>query len=333
MENFRIGICDRDREYAKQFQRTVNQRNAFSCRVFTGMKPLADYLKAAELTVILADPQTSRETGGSFQGVPVIPLVEEAGGQESGGIYKYQRVDEMLRNLQRKVWPEESSGTDQNPREEETAEAETAAVYSPIGRSGCTTLARSLTLNAGEQKGLYVGMENFTVTDPGTDPCEVLYRLKTGAAGFPQFLSESIRPSEGIQILMVSGTYLDVRDVQKTDMDALIRELKGLRRFSRIVFDLGSAVLRDWSVFSCFQRIYLPVIREADQRKKVEIFLKRMDERGDTPGRRNFLPIEVPAVDFRDPGITEAVRNAEKDRNQPAEGWAEQSADSGLLTG
>ena len=314
MKNFRIGICDRDVSYAASLVNALNaeKKQQFSCVAFSSMRAVDEYLKVDTLQLLLTDDWrecekvaaegNSNEQGQetwSYHGVNALLLTEDSVCSAQGAeIAKYQRVDRLVKILVQKSLLQTRF---------KLTKTELVAVYSPLGRGGVTRFAKAIALS--DNAGLYVGMENFQDTEHNND---LFFLVKTKSPDLQEALTSAIHSEEGVFSLYGASTFLDARDVTRADMKYLLTQLLQTRRFSKIVFDFGSAAIEDLSILSCFDHIYIPKLSDEGANAKLLKFdqlLARMGQKNLTLKMREVI---LPDVPFDHPDMIRSVWEAEK---------------------
>lgn len=275
----RIGICDKNISYAIGLSDYINYREGqYSAVIFTDKEAAASYLKENDLDLILMDDITGCEAtdrGLFFHNIRCMCLSErrpdtgfymlgERGSRpsvcEKDMIFKYQSLTDVFGQLKKEIpaYPPAYSNV------------QVEAVFSPIGRSGCTTLAKALAGHTAGGRGIYVGMENYSPYEvPGGG---ILYQIKERIPG----LSETVRgytiSSEGVDMLFLSTIYIDSKNVQRDDITCLTDCLLQSGGYDLVVYDVGSAVPDDLSILDSFDRIYMPVLDDDTSAGKLNHF-------------------------------------------------------------
>lgn len=287
---YKIGICDSITEYGMGLADYLSQNDSnMGVTVFSGLNEVEIYLKDKDLDLILTDDilrccTEEEPEGGSikFHGVKCIYLYDGREKLPDDGnlssevvgrnkIFKYRNLMTIYAEIKNLIKPASNCGNVYT----------TEAVFSPIGRSGCTTLAKALAMYDSVRGGLYIGMENYC-GDVNSN-CEILYQIKER---FPD-IAEGLKGSAHVnakQYTSVNACYVyqDLRNVNKNDMDWFIEKLLQCGSFSTVVFDLGSGVLDDFRILNCFDRIYIPVLSDDISERKISAFenvLRRSDMR------------------------------------------------------
>lgn len=292
MKAWRIGICDQDIGFASGLMDYINAKDDFpaSAVAFSGMAAVKAYLTAEGLDLILTDDgRCCREAEGElwFAEVRVLMLTEDLPEKEEKerrkAVFKYQSAGKLCREIGNYLRP--SLGTAAGP-------GTVTAFYSPVGRAGCSTLAKAWAGGAADGTGLYISMENFVEKNRYV-PSDLLFLIKTKSPDVTEALLR-LQPVEGLWTVYVAGTYADLRDVSKRDLSALITVLLSSGRWSRIVFDIGSAALPDPGILDCFDDIRMPEPAENDipAWQKTEMFLSYLEETGQEKLRRKIRMVK-----------------------------------------
>ena len=292
-----IGICDRDLEYASNLMDGINRKGEgeLCASAFSDTDQLKAYIKQNEMDLILSTSE--------IEGVRCIFLTDDpemrgVSVSESGELYKYQSVSEMVREIKNLFKPAEISVR---------KKCRFIAVYSPLGRCGKTNLAKALSAQDEVRGGLYVSMENFSSEDSDTD---ILYLLKQRSTELSSALGRAVKQSSDFSALYASGAYLDTHDVLEADIELLNRELDRLGRFSTVCYDIGTAAFTDLGIFHQFDLIYFPVLEDELSRKKIKCFRQMAYSAGIQEEFSRCIEIRVPDCDYRSPEMVKAIWQA-----------------------
>lgn len=295
MKSYKVGICDRDMDFATALMDYINANAALGISViaFSGMQAVRDYIVANDMDLLITDSiQECEETekGRIFCDIKVTEFSEypeKFQGTLPGNayIYKYQPVSAICKLIQRQLIDEE-----RNVRKI----SECIGVYSPVGRCGATRLAKGLAGYDEVRGGLYIGMENYSDNIRSLES-SVLYLLKIKSPELTEALMTNIINEAGVNCLYTAGSFLDTKDITQNDFVLLKEELLKSGRFTSLVFDMGSAAISDISILRCFDKIYMPVLTDGTSIRKIEIFLKILKEQGYRDVIRKITRVDVPA--------------------------------------
>lgn len=292
-----IGICDKDIDYASNLMDGINRigEGEFSACAFSDTKCLKEFVKQDELDLLL--------TSEVVDGVRCILLTDDEEMRhreigESGVIYKYQSVTDVVREIRKLFKPAEISVRKR---------CRFIAVYSPLGRCGKTSLAKALAAQDEVRGGLYVGMENFASENSDAD---ILYLLKQRSPDLITALGNAVIQESDFSVLYASGAYIDTHDVLGTDIELLNRELDRLGRFSTVCYDIGSAAFTDLSIFNYFDLIYFPVLDDEVSVKKLKGFRQLIYSAGLNEKFSRCIEIKVPDCKYSSPEMIKAIWQA-----------------------
>ena len=310
MKTYRVGICDSDADYMMSVMDAINASSASGLGIvaFSGMQAVKDYLSVDDLDLILTDnPDLCDidERGTRCCDVPVVQLTDyiddSRGWQNTDSkivtIYKYQAVTKIMKLIRQQL---------DVSRNDVRQVADVIAVYSPIGRSGKTKLAKTFASYDDVRGGLYISMEDFS-DRPDELSTEILYLLKTNVSDLGDAIARHVIHRDGIQMLYVMGTYMDARDVSALDIEVLKGKLLESGKYSSIVIDFGSASINDLQIFGCFDKIYMPVLRDKQSVKKIEVFLKLLKDTGNRSLISRLISVDVPDVPLGSPELMKTV--------------------------
>ncbi len=317
MRAVKIGIYCSDLDYSKALMDYINAHDSirFKPVVFSDKSRLDKYLETGSLDLIIVDDEAAAEFPSLlYEGINVVVLTEHVASNvyvtgesvRDGYIYRYQNTGEICKRISSILMSYENDNRDIS---------ETVAVFSPVERCGRTTLAKALAGYDEIRGGLYVGMENYS-DDPSALLSNILYDLLINKPDLDKRISDAIRPEQGIHKICISGTYLDANDVTCKDMERLIEILKKTGNYTTICFDIGSAVLSDFSILRLFKKIYMPVLTDETSMKKIEVFMKLLADMGFQDVIRRLHPVEVPNVPYGSEELIKTVwkiKNGEKD--------------------
>jgi len=296
-----IGLCDRDIRYIEGLSERLeaDQKVHIRTMLFSEMSEVDSYLKKNNLMIIFSNDteDCERDERGEYfyRGIRCIPLTEY---REEEGIFKYQKVARVCKEIMKRLRPEVSDVRKVNA---------CYGVYSPLGRCGKTSLAKALAGSDEIRGGLYIGMEDFSGDDPEQQNPDFLYKVKQRLPEVTEEIVSRALVLDGTGLFDISGIFLDSRDVRRADVEWLRDQIFASGRYTTVVFDIGSAAIEDFEVLEAFDRIFLPILDDEISGKKLARFEDVLRSMGLSSVTGNITPAKVPEADFSSPEMMRCV--------------------------
>lgn len=299
---YRLGICDDDCHYVVNLMDYINSyRECGVCLVaFSSIEAVEEYLSIASLDGVLVgqDIKPSEEFQNEHEGLILIPLVGEKN-QGADGVYKYQSArciaENILARLNVDIALKPISGK------------AFYAVYSPVGRSGKTSLAKGLGVK--HRGALYIGLEEFGSRDNLGE--EILYHIIFENTKLHELLDRVPSDQYGLREIKGILSYMDIRYLTRSNLAWLKEQLLMGGDYDRVVFDIGGAVLTDLNVLDTMDRIYVPVLDDEGSRIKLQAFreLLRCKEYQSLVGKLKY--VNVPQCHYASEMMQEFISKGE----------------------
>lgn len=282
MKKYQVGICDSDIEFTVNLMDSLNgnESGKICCKAFSTLPAIRDYLAADDLDLIITGDISEcemTEDGITFMDVPVWVLSEERKDQSGWTevnptvfIYKYGGVTAFYETIIRNLSASKPSSRRMG---------ELIAVYSPVGRSGKTRLARQIAALDEVRGGIYIGMEDFSDRKEALGS-KILYLLKIRSPELAGAIEKEVVSEGTYHALYVTGTYMDSRIVLAEDIRFMTDRLLDTGRYSTVVFDIGGAALENLEVLNSFDRIYMPSLEDETSNRKVSCFYELLRSTG-----------------------------------------------------
>lgn len=302
LKKYKVAICDEEVDFAFSLMNYMNGEKEYPCSgvAFTNEEHLFHYIKEQKVDLILLGEQMEVELEGDTK---ILWLTEEALKIQTGSVYKYQSGEMLLKNILDAI----EEGRERRLSVGRQKDCLIYAVYSPIGRCGKTNLARGICANY-MGRSLYIGFEEYGSFEDETGISqELLYYMKNKDEGFHVRLKQfSIQ--EGQSYLVPSPRcYLDLRMLEREDIEWLLEQLKEEGTYERIVFDIGTGSLFDFSIFSLFDRIFIPTLEGETANRKKENFLKFIREQEEYVWEKKLYFLQVPNTNYNSLKMEEYV--------------------------
>ncbi len=196
-------------------------------------------------------------------------------------IYKYQSGENILREIISVYGKTDKNSSNKNHDELSNL----FIIYSPIGRSGKTTFAKSLTKSLTKDcNPLYITLEEVSVYDtsscqnmcPGT-LSEAIYFYKEGKLT-KEKLDNLIFHANGIDHILPVRSPEDITTLNSTELNDFIEQIRLITDKDVVILDTDSILSRVECLLPKADHIFMPVTEESKSRKKMsllETYLKK----------------------------------------------------------
>lgn len=275
MQAVRIGILDREKEYVEALAVRLNRLGAgkWMLAAFTSRSALEIYLQHKNLDLLaVTDLQELEQLKETYQGLAFLWLAErqdsvQERGDKFAAVSRYQGVQVIGKAIQNITLRLQVLVEAQRPL---------VAVYSPVGRCGKTTMALQIVQSDDYGRWLYIGMEDYSSFGYRQEG-EAGEKAVIPADEFLFYLKERQREKllsfvgQGRRIIGSARSVFDTKQIDREDM-AWLREVLQDSGFSGVIFDIGTGVLRDYEIFTLFDYIIIPYLKEESAILKREHF-------------------------------------------------------------
>ena len=213
MQAVKIGVYDREREYAQQLAAYLQKWNkcGWQLAAFTEEDVVFTFIEKRSVDVLVGtDRNVLRAVRKRYEKMPLIWLAEDKGQNEQGlqAVYRYQSAEEIGRQIKKIVLQNQIIASDAK---------QMVAVYSPVGRCGKTTLALEIIRNGDYGKWLYFGMEDYSSflreTEENVVADDIIYYIKERNQEKILALME-----ESGGIITSARSVFDAKEIDRTDM-------------------------------------------------------------------------------------------------------------------
>lgn len=274
MQKIKIGIIDREKEYVTSLVAFLQKygKGKWELCAFTNTQALENHLNKRPLDILIGtDKGVLTREGEKWEGIQLWLAGQECDEKKEREkfyvVYRFQNANGIGKCIERIIQKEQKSTLD---------DKFIIAIYSPVGRSGKTTLALDI-VNSGEYgKWLYFGMEDYSSfenTDDGKQTLtdEILYYWKERKG---ERVLQLMEQSDNI---IVTGTsFLDRRQVDGEDF-RWIQSVLAESTYIGILFDIGSGIIQNSQLFGEFDRVIVPYLKEETALVKKQNFEKMLD--------------------------------------------------------
>lgn len=271
--NYRIGICDTDSHYSMGLMEYINMHVniPLKCSAFSSEESMKEYVARDDLDIIIMDENMRWEDDSRIPVIRTTAHRMKADGERV--IYKYQNADIIVESI---------IGCLKKERDKDVVGQRIYAVYSPLGRCGCTRFAMGIC--SCHKDSLYVGLENYPVIlsdmnrENYLEQEKMMYYLLSKNNKLLEDMSYAGRHEAGFRYITGSVNFADNRQIEAQHIRWLCDILKKDKSINRIVFDISTGTMSDISLLDSFDSIFVPILDDVISRKKLNVFRRLMSE-------------------------------------------------------
>ncbi len=282
--SIRVGICDDDRLYMQRLMAYANDvkghgESGFIFYGYTSAEQLLQSVHGQEVDMALV-AEKYRETFADA-GLPVCFLLSS---REGDGVFRYTRANLILLELKKRMYKERPLTV--------TGRTTVVGVYSPLGRSGKTRLAKGLCECT--DNSLYVAFGDYQT--PGTEEEMLLCdRLLFMIAARDESFYSLIEP--GTKELLKGAEHMELRQLSAEDVKYMISVLKEHAEYGYVVLDIGTGAMSDLGLLLACDSILVPTTRDEYAYERLDVFKKQLSYGPLNGLNRRIRYLEVPKDD------------------------------------
>lgn len=303
---YRIGIYDRDMTYCTHLMEYINMNKSYMLHsiCFSDAEPLLESIHNNQIDLVLYGQNTPlmaiiRDSCRTMR----LADSDEAMFVGEKYLYKYQRADVLAKQILDFLEVEIDRVLDG---------VVFYGVYSPVGRSGKTSLALGICCN--NPGSLYVGVNSYIGSTDVSDYVfsqteRFFYQLLTHNEDIVATIQDVLENQGGTYVVFYGmRCFLDYRQLSASDIDWFRKLLEQNGLLTHVVFDIGAAVLSDFNILNAMDQIFVPCLSDAYANRQMKHFRMLL---GDSPldelrGKLDY--IEVPARPYDSQEMREFVR-------------------------
>ncbi len=242
-----------EEEYAVRLMNYINGQSQWGilALAFTKRDKFKDYVKEHSLDLVLKGEELDIK---DYDG-KVVNLCKEEG---RDGIYKYQLAREIILEIQQCLESRFQVQKVEKKEKESDIKCKMIGVYSPVGRSGKTSLALAL---AKGEKNLYIGMEDYSdIVEGRTTMSDFCYWIRKKEEMIVRKVVEQMIFEDDVYKLVSPITYMDLKELNVEEYRWFFEKIKQSGRFQKIVADIGVGSLCSYSFLALFDDVYVPIL-------------------------------------------------------------------------
>lgn len=294
MREIKIGVIDEEEAYSTRLAAFLNHqgKGLWHVMAFTKESILLEYIEKRGLDIVAGtDRKVLLHAGQKRNTLSLVWLSDDSNtGMDAGEpsikrVNRYQSALEIIKNIRGLARQKSQLYQEQLP---------IAAIYSPVGRCGKTSLALRIVRENIERSWLYIGLEDYNGMvleegqEGGGDTGELLFFLKEH---LEDRIIELLRQCRGV--IPTTLSFLDSMQLNQEDILWLREIVKKQGDYRGIVFDIGTGVLRDLDIFNLFDYIFVPYLEEQTAVTKKQNFEKLLSVNDLEQVRERLQPLNM----------------------------------------
>jgi cellulose biosynthesis protein BcsQ len=252
MSTIKLIIAEENQSYIKGLTLYLQEEygQAFEIICFTQAEILIDYLSKHEAAdILLINPVLLTENISTKYIRSVVLLVESVDNEKENSIYKYQKADQIAKQLLTLYDKNTNCGS---KIFRNCSKCKLISVYSPSGAAGKTTVAYNLAIQYAMQakKVLYISLESysalpiFTQKESSKGLIFLLYLLKSKLPNIQLKLNTIIAADHNTNIYFVERekNILEYKDINIEDLGLLNDFFRDQSDYDAVILDLDSSM-------------------------------------------------------------------------------------------
>lgn len=327
--NHILAFFDEDQTYSDRFKKFASNHSncPFTVYSFHDYKDLKNFSQDHPIELLVGSERNKASVSGNYESlysgtsdktiaeadslytIPAksiirlsdSPVCQDKGfrgnisGNEKHEIYKYQSGENILKEIM-SVYGRHEAENLQNE-----GLSELFLVYSPIGRSGKTTFAKSLTRSLQkDMKPLYITLEEVSDFDensggtscPGT-LSEALYFYNEGNLT-KERLDDLIRHTDGIDHILPVRTPEDLTTLSPKELRDFIEHIRTISGRNALILDTDSILSRIEILFPYATKIFMPVTDDSLSGRKLTLLESYLNKTQNPETIDNIIKLIVP---------------------------------------
>lgn len=292
MNKLSLVIVDHDEIYLEYLNKFLSStyKGKFEITCFSDDKIFLEYISTVrKKDILLISKDIYDENTDTIDAKVILKLVEgnEILEDKEKVIHKYKDIKNIY-----DIALKEYLGS--NPKKTlkvsvENADTKIVTVYSPVGGSGKSLIAASLSSNLSQngKKVFYLNLEDIQSTEEyfsgngKSSLSDIIFEVKDKASNFIEKLNSIINTdtSTGVKYLNCTDNILDIEDMDQDDMKWLLEQLLKTKIYDYIVIDTVSKYNSVYDiVLNTSDIVITPILNNKTSINKVEKFIKNQSE-------------------------------------------------------
>ena len=296
-----IAIIDNDRQYSVRLAQHINERGRMGLKAvaFSSADNYRAHRDDYDIRILLV----SEDIAGALKAreLPdmVLRLSEDSlatGDDGSRFIFKYKRAAEILRDIMRFYSDDDMEKLTRVMSKNSTI----TGIFSPVGRSGKTSLALALGLHlAGFSKTLLITLEDFCgifrymAGEAQADLTDILYSFRQGRYSWAR-LVYAVYEFGRLDYIPPVRYSEDLRQMSGEGLCELVLQISADCGYEHIVLDMGDFSRTAGELLEICDHLIMPVISDASAMCKVEECMDSLKDAGHGELADRIMRVELP---------------------------------------
>jgi cellulose biosynthesis protein BcsQ len=298
-----IAVIDNDYEYSRRLASYINERERMGLKAVAFSSPdnYRSRRNEYDVRIMLISEDIGRLLKSEEMPEMVLRFSEDslaAGTDNRRSIFKYKRADSILRDIMGFYSDDDMEKLTRVMNKNSVI----TGIFSPVGRSGKTSLALTLGLYlAQSSRTLLITLEDlsgvfrYTANDAKTDLTDVLYSFQQGKYSWTK-LVYSVYTFGGLDYIPPARYSEDLYQMNGEMLCELILKISADCGYDNIVLDMGSFSRTAGEVLEICDHLIMPVVKDASAMCKVEECMDSLQDSGHAEMtariRKVVLPLE-----------------------------------------
>jgi len=298
-------ICDDDASYSVNLAKYINSRSDFFFEARYQFNPdgVKEYLSHSDIDVLLTNCSYLEELKGCIDPDRIITLIGEDGNIDSKGVFKYQKCEEIMRQILKKVATIDDIGRLATRR----MPMKMIGFYSPVKRCGQSTLAlimgQILSLRG---RALYVNLEGYSSIRSLTDleferdMSDIMYELGNSSKDLTALFGVAVKQFGKLDILPPMIHCRDLRSINVEEWKDFFKRIENGTDYGYVLLDLSENVQNLIEICNLCERLYIATADDTVSREKISLFERELALSSSKELSGAVIKCQIPRVDNTD---------------------------------
>ena len=296
-----IAVIDDDYEYSRRLASYINERERMGLKAVAFSSPdnYRSRKNEYDVRIMLVSEDIARIFKSEEMPEMVLRFSEDSlatGTDNRRSIFKYKRADSILRDIMGFY----SDDDMEKLTRVMSKNSMITGIFSPIGRSGKTSLALTMGLYlAQSSKTLLITLEDlsgvfrYTADSAQADLTDVLYSFQQGRYSWTR-LVYAVYTFGGLDYIPPARYSEDLYQMNGEMLCELILKISADCGYDNIILDMGSFSRTAGEVLEVCDHLIMPVISDASAMCKVEECMDSLEDSGHGEMTERIVKVRLP---------------------------------------